>query len=241
MRESVYADQDFHGAYRIDEEFLRCLEAIALEYDQKATMSIRIYCENGMEYDFDNLEEFLDFFESHPVFVNEMKICVSIRKEGSYRTDSVEISLGNDWYSTGPKVGYRFASGDTYFVVKNKIDALLSSKRQSYSPLVNIPIVAVAGAAGFWGIVLYTKLANIVFPLWLQYLIAAISLFCIISPFSSRVRKAKKHFFPISQFYFGVNTARIKRYEGFRGLIGKGILLALVVGLLTDALTQWFF
>lgn len=219
-------------SYKIDKQFLVCLDDIFAKYDSNVKVKVVASC-NNTTYRFSTINELLE--ESPKLSEKIEKLCITahfpIAKGYSYNEICATFSNSTELSPSTDTITFDFSDPNAYLVLKNQIETLLKNYKLGYSVLARTPLLAVLSTTTFWYIYGYTNLRNIVFSKDVQTLICLSWFLCLALSIYSPVRKLKRFLYPRNELHVGVNINAYDRAKGWRSIIHVGVVLSFVVGL----------
>lgn len=244
MKEYAYVITEFKEAHIVDDELLQCLQKAFYDEGNVSSIDIIVNCNDGMQYDFTEVLEFIQFVEERQLSIDELEMGYSYRLEDSYDRNSTNITFYNadrSFFESACDIKYQYNNEQSFFYMKNKVETLIKNKKPSYSIMTRLPLIWVIVFIGYLALCLYTWVNEIVFPQFVQDLITLSSCLLLIGAQLPFVRKVKQYLFPKSDYRFGLlKTSSIKK-ENIRSFIFKGIIVSVCVSILANCLSVQFF
>lgn len=231
--EQQISDKIFlNDGYKIDNQFLVCLDDIFIKFDSNVHVKIVASC-NKTKYRFSSIKELLEESPKLPEKVEELCITAHFPIEKSYSYNEICATFSNstELPPSTDKISFDFADPDGYLILKNQIETLLKNYKLGYSAIARTPLLAILSTGVFWFIYTYTNLKNIVYPKDIQLLIWLGWFFCLILSIFSPVRRFKRFLYPRNELHIGINVNNYERAKGWRNIIHVGIILAFIVGI----------
>ena len=240
MTQNIRDELAITKALRIDQQFMGCLNDIILEYDNKASIIVSVWCKKT-RFTFTSIEEFLTNTLKLNERMERLKIEARINSQTSYSYDEISIEFHNepDIFLGNDKVSFNFNDPAGYYTLKNQIQTLINNHKLPYSFFSKNALITPLCILSISFICLYTALQNIVFPKPTQYIITLVHFIVGFLPFLSPSIKIKRFLFPRYEFSFGVNKYKNKQATSIRNTIGISIILAFVVGLAVNIVSNF--
>lgn len=227
-------------SYKIDKQFLVCLDDIFAKYDSNVKVKVVASC-NNTTYRFSTINELLE--ESPKLTEKIDELCITAHfptaKGYSYNEICATFSNSTELPPSTDKITFDFSDPNAYLVLKNQIETLLKNYKLGYSIVARTPILAVLGLGVFGYLCGYTETNNIVYPKDVQLLIGLGLFLCLVLSIYAPVRKLKRFLYPRNELHIGVNINAYERAKGWRNFIHVGIILSFVVGLAVNVVSNF--
>lgn len=240
MQQKVTDTLRLSSCYRIDSQFLLCVDDILKKTNPDVSYHIKIQC-NNVIYTFDDLDEFMEYTKTLTTRITQLYIRAFLPCSlTSNTTNEVEILFNNRLDSTiNGEIEFNFNDERDYLVLKNQLETLLKNYRLNYSFFAKIPIITCLDIISFIGLCVYTNIRSIIFPKIMQSIIwICFFMLLIIFNLLPPARKAKRYLFPLNEFCFGANIALESNARSFRNTLGISIILSILVGIMVNIITN---
>lgn len=244
MQEYVFKETRLKEAHIVDEELLLCLQKALKDKNGFTELYVVLNCSNEVQYNFSNIEELLSVSKEKIFYIKSLSIKAKYKDRDIGRTDSVDVVFFNDkhraFFEASCTILYQFHNEESFYYLKNKIEAIIKNQKPEYSLLSRTPLTWILVLSFLVFIHLYTWENNILFPKIVQDAIYALSWLLCMLPFFPFATKIKYTLFPRSDFKFGLLANKSKKVAAFRSFIWKGIILALAIGIVSNILSGAF-
>lgn len=239
MKEEIFETHRYPVGYKIDKQLLLSLKDIFEQYSEKSVLTIRVECNNNASYVFDNVDECFEYFEKKPYRIIKMEISVKLLTE--YNSNEIKISFDNgDLPLT--EIRFQLNNADDYLLIKNKIELCLNNFKLSYRILSRLPIMPILLTFAFIYICVYTNIKTIIFPRAIQWTITGIWIW---GSFSIGVfpvfKRIKRNLFPCIEFKIGQNARIEERNAAIRNYIVGTVITGIIVGIVVNYISAFFF
>ncbi len=243
------APEDIH-VYSIDEAFLdvthylwlynMTAKELAVKYGNKATITITVRY-NKSKYTFSDINDFLKNSSLLTEKIEYMKINIEIKRKDSYGYDENNMEFNNEpeFALSDDVISFDFNEPAGYYTLKNQLQTLIRNHQLNYSLFAKTTLLTPLSILSYAFICIYTNLMHIVYPTIVQYLITIFCAVLALFPLSLISRKIKRFIFPRYEFEFGVNTYKNQRSKDARNILGVGIILAFVVGIIVNIVSNF--
>lgn len=239
MTKNIMQKLSIKKVIRVNKDLLVNLKNLLSSFAPNEKTNVTVLCEDNSEYNFSSFSEFLEFNE------NELKIITTLTVDTLYIDEnygSVKIEFNNKlltWVSGNVDITFNFHNEDNYYLLKNKLVQLLNNYRAPYSIITRTNLTMVVSVLVFSFICIYTNCKNIIFPTIVQGLIGyGIMALMLASCLLDGYRKLKHKIFPYCEFNIWSNNA--EKYKNIRNIMGVSIILAFIVGLITNICSSLF-
>ena len=227
-------------SYKIDKQFLVCLDDIFAKYDSNVQVKVVASC-NNTTYRFSTLTELLE--ESPKLSEKIEELCITahfpIAKGYSYNEICATFSNSTELLPSADKITFDFSDPNAYLVLKNQIETLLKNYKLGYSLIARTPLLAILSTSTFWYVYGYTNTRNIVYPKDVQTLIWLGWFLCLALSAYSPIRKLKRFLYPRNELHIGVNINAYESAKLWRNIIHVGVILSFVVGLAVNIVSDY--
>ncbi len=240
MQQKVSDKLSLTSCYRIDKQFLMCVDDIFKKADSNVVYSINIWCKN-IKYSFVDLAEFFDFSSTlaSRIFKLQFDAHFPIAKS-NYITNDISIMFSNkEDEITAGEITFDFNDERNYLVLKNQIETLLKNYKLNYSVFSYTAIIPLLDIVSMVGLFIYTGIKNIVFAKSVQNTIWVLFFILLLISILPPIRRLKRFIFPRNEFSFGVNVILESRARSIRTTLGTTILLGIVIGILVNIITNF--
>lgn len=239
MKEEIFETHRYPVGYKIDKQLLLSLKDIFEQYSEKTVLEVRVGCNNNASYVFDNIDECFEYFEKKPYRIIKMEITVMFGTE--YNSNQIKFSFDNgDLPLT--EIRFQFDNADDYLLLKNKIELCLNNFKLSYRILSRLPIMPMLLTIAFIYICVYTNIKAIIFPTAIQWTIIGIWIW---GSFSIGVfpvfKRIKRNLFPCIEFKIGQNALIEERNAAKRNFIVGTIIIGMILGIVVNYISDFFF
>lgn len=242
MEQNVRDELIISRCYRINKQFLICLEDIFRKYDNKVEIELTVVC-GKVKYTFEDVKEFLDTESTFTSKIEKMQIRARFPKPNTYSYNEVSVSFSDEKevFVLDDRITFDFSDPNGYLIIKNQIETLLKNYKLAYSFFSRTKLVSAFSMMIFGIICVYTDIKNIIFPRIVQHVILGTCLAGAILPFLPPVHKMKRFLFPKHEFEFGVNKIGIEKAKNWRNILGTCIILAFIVGIMVNFVSSFLF
>lgn len=240
MTQNIRDEIKITKSIRIDEQFMGCLNDIILKYDKKATIIITVRYDKS-KYTFSDINDFLENSRLLTEKIEHIEINIEIGRKDGYGHDEIDIEFNNkpEFALSDGIISFNFNEPTGYYTLKNQLQTLINNHKLNYSFFSKTTLLTPLGILSYAFICIYTDLMNIVYPTIVQYLITIFCAVLAIFPLFPISRKIKRFIFPRYEFEFGVNTYKNQRSKDARNILGVGIILAFVVGIIVNIVSNF--
>lgn len=242
MEQNVRDELIIKRCYRINTQFLICLEDIFRKYDNEVEIELTVVC-GKVKYTFDDIKEFLDAESTFTSKIEKLQIRARFPISNTYRYNEVSASFSdeNEASVLDDRITFDFSDPNGYLVIKNQIETLLKNYKLAYSFFARTKLMSTFSMMVLGIICVYTDLKNIIFPRIVQHTILVTCLAGAILPFLPPVHKMKRFLFPKHEFEFGVNKIAIEKARNGRNVLGTCVVLAFIVGIMVNFVSSFLF
>jgi len=239
MTEEVFQLHYYPVGHRMDKQLLLVLEEIFKKYSSTYYLNINVECSNSTIYKFDNIDEFVEYFEKSPYRIVKMEIEVTLGER--YSSNRIELVFDNKSHPS-TEVKYKFNNTDDYLRIKDKIEQCLKNFRLNYSILSRIAIIPFVLTIIFVGICIYTGIKDIVYPKNVQTLIfwtwlGGSFIIAMFPPFVT----IKRNLFPCTEFRIGQNNIIEEKNEKTRNFIVGTVVIGTIMGIMVNGISGFLF
>lgn len=242
MVQNVTDELRIYKCYRINAQFLVCLDDIFRKYNENYQITVIAIC-GKVTLKFSSINEFLNSETSLTSKIDKLKIKAEFPIPNTYTydevvvnfTDEANISLLDD------KITFDFSDPNGYLIIKNQIETLLKNYSLSYSFFSRTKLVSLLSLLFLLTITVYTDIRDIIFPTVVQKVILYGSITGIILPMLPFISKYKRFLFPRHEFEFGVNKISIEKAKNQRNFWGISLIVAFIVGILVNFISSFLF
>lgn len=227
-----------HG-YRIDKQFLVCLNDYFTKYDSDVNVSVEASNKNN-KYRFSSINEFTEYAPKFTDIIEEISIDARFPIPNTYSYNQIKATFtsNSDFLPASDRITFNFSDPNGYLILKNQIETLLRNYKLGYSWIARTPILAIVSTTTFWFIYYYTNLHNIVYPKNVQSIIWASWFLCLGLAIFSPIRKLKRFIYPLNELYFGINQNKNNRSKNYRDIIHISVILAFIVGIAVNIVSN---
>lgn len=236
MEKYIKRKLKYNKSLRLDEESLRELNNLYSELDLMAKYSIET--ENSINYNFDTLEELLQYD-----FSDDIKV-LKIYKDDYKRKENLDIEFKVDYLS--PLAVYGTIAEISYSTSNENIDIVLKEKIEKFFKkyATHNWIIGKFGLFGYFSIFIILLLIIVLIvshlnnksislsfskDLFISWIICWI-IIALIRKFDTLI--CKKYFKPII-YYLGKQKKQTEKIEKIKSNIFWGIIVAIIVGIIT--------
>lgn len=242
MVQKVTDELNINRCYRIDTQFLVCLNDIFKKYNSEGQISVTAVC-GKVKFNFSSINEFLDSESTFTSKIEKMEIKAKFPTQNRYSYNEVSVNFSDEAKASllDERITFDFTDPNGYLVIKNQIETLLKNYELSYSFFSRTKLVPWLSALFLASITIYTNEKNIIFPSIIQDIILYGCVSGMVLPFLPIVVKLKRHLFPSHEFTFGVNKISIEKAKNHRNFLGTSLIVAFVVGILVNFVSSFLF
>lgn len=243
MQQKIYDRQRLNSCYKINKQFIHCLDDIFKKINPNVKYDISIQCKKATSYEFSDLNEFFEFAETLLLKISGIGFNAHFPiNENYYSTNNVKISLFNEPDKAyAGEITYSFFDENSYLIIKDRLSSLFRNYKLSYAVVSRLPIIPLINISVFIGICIYTNCKGIIYPHQLQNFIVFSFIAIFFIAFSNPVCKLKRQIFPINEFRFGANVNISERVSSIRNLIGISVILSLIIGITVNFISSFLF
>lgn len=229
-----------HG-YRIDKQFLVCLNDCFTKYDSDVKVLVEASNKHN-KYRFSSISEFIDYSPKFTDVIEDLSIDAHFLIPKSYSYNQIKATFTNtsDFLPPSDRITFNFSDPNGYLILKNQIETLIKNYKLGYSWIARTPVLTIVSTATFWSICYYTNLHDIVFPKNVQTLIWFSWFLCLALAVFPPIRKMKRFVYPLNELEFGINCKKNLRGKNIRDIVHISVILAFVVGIAVNIASNVF-
>lgn len=227
-------------SYKINNQFLVCLDDIFTKYDSNAEVSVEVSYKNT-KFRFSSIDELVEYSPKFTNKIEELSIDARFPIPQNYSYNQIKATFKNntEFLPSSDRITFDFCDPNGYLILKNQIETLLQNYKLGYSWIARTPLLATLSSATFWFIYYYTNLHNIIYPKNVQTTIWLGWFSCLALSFLPPVRKLKRFIYPLNELHIGVNGNIYSSGRNWRDIIHVSIIMAFVVGIAVNIVSNW--
>lgn len=227
-------------SYKIDKQFLVCLDDIFVKFEPSVSIGV-VALSNNTKFRFASITELLEEEAKLPGRFEELTITAYFPTERSYSCNEICATFSNstELAPSPDKIKFDFSDPNAYLVLKNQIEMLLKNHKQGYSLIARIPLLVTLSIVAFVFICAYTNINGIVYPDLVQLLIGFGTFLSFPLSACTPVRKLKRFLYPRNELHIGNNINAYEHAKGWRNIIHVGIVLSFVVGVAVNIVSKF--
>lgn len=242
MIQNVTDELKIYKCYRIDTQFLVCLNDIFEKYNTDGQIIVTVLC-GKVKFKFSSIKEFLGSESTFTSKIEKMEIKAKFPTQNRYCYDEVTVNFSDEASASllDERITFDFTDPNGYLVIKNQIETLLKNYELSYSFFSRTKLIPWLSALFLASITIYTNEKDIIFPSIIQKIILYGCISGMVLPYLPIVVQLKRYLFPSHEFAFGVNKISIEKAKNHRNFLGTSLIVAFVVGILVNFVSSFLF
>lgn len=242
MKDIVFETSSIHEAHLVDEALLESLQNQLLNQANSVKFGIVIHAQEGVEYNFSNLDELIRYSKNTLFQINSLEVSGSWKSETELLDNSISVTFYNDpaksLLDESSRIIYRLDNKKDFYLVKKEIEETIHNNKTLYSFLTRVPLVLGIVPLSYALLKMYSLSTDKFFPDWIWILILAVSILFCLASLTPLANRQKIILFPRNDFSFGLlrsaslKSARIRCGLGGAITFGLGLLCNYLIGVL---------